>query len=278
MYEFAVLPYLNAVPLVHFLPAVCPGAVLRYGNPREMLPKLTSRGLDAAIIPVVDYFSTPGLEKVRGLGICADGEVQSVLLQCRRPLEQVRTISLDPASKTSNQLARLLLRRHFKVRQEIRFCIEAVESDARVVIGDRALLAEHFAETYDLASEWKSMTGLPFVFAVWVYRADHPQKQRLSEILHAAKDAGCEAIPQLSKLYADRVGLPETRCRRYLTSCLHHSVGPKERRSMQLFRELARSLEDVHIKGIKEEPRKTRGIVRNEREYRGVEPVPAFSR
>lgn len=173
MFRFAVLPYLNAVPLVYFLSAVCPEAELTYGTPREMLPKLTCRRVDAAIVPVVDYLNVSGLDMVDGLGICSDGEVESVLLQCRRPLDEVRTLSLDPASKTSNLLVRLLLRKHFNVRQEIRFFAGAVESDARVVIGDRALLAESFAETYDLASEWKNMSGLPFVFAVWVHWADH---------------------------------------------------------------------------------------------------------
>jgi chorismate dehydratase len=37
------------------------------------------------------------------------------------------------------------------------------------VIGDRALkIRDAFTFKYDLGSGWKDMTGLPFVFAVWV--------------------------------------------------------------------------------------------------------------
>ena len=213
MFRFGVLPYLNAAPLVHFLPEVCSCPELLYCKPREMLPVLAGHEVDAAIVPVVDYLDTPGLEIVDGLGICADGNVESVLLQCKCPLEQIKTVNLDPASKTSNMLIRLLLERHFRVRQEISFCIGSLQADACVVIGDRALRAKPAMKTYDLAAEWKKMTSLPFVFAVWAHWKDHSDSRRLSEILHIAKDTGCKAVIELVKLHANRVGISESRCR-----------------------------------------------------------------
>jgi predicted solute-binding protein len=77
-----------------------------------------------------------------GLGICADGSVESVLLQCQCPLGQVRTINLDPASRTSNLLLTVLLRRHFHVRHNISLGMGAPNADACVMIGDRALCAD----------------------------------------------------------------------------------------------------------------------------------------
>jgi predicted solute-binding protein len=107
---------------------------------------------------------------VPGLGICADGDVTSVLLQCRRPLSQVRVVELDPESRTSNTLVQVLMRDHFRISHSIRYSLCADAADAHVCIGDRALCATRAAETYDLAGEWKKMTGLPFVFAVWAVR------------------------------------------------------------------------------------------------------------
>lgn len=259
MYKFAVLTYVNAVPLVRFLPDMCPNAELIYGTPRETFSELIGGRVDAAIVPVVDYLNTPGLDMADGLGICADGNVESVLLQCKRPLGEVRTINLDPASRTSNLLLAMLLRKHFCVRENISLTVGAADADACVMIGDRALSAEPVLESYDLAGEWKSMTGLPFVFAVWAYRADHPDRRKLSEIVHIAKDTGCDAIAELAKLHAGRLGLTEVRCFHYLTSCIYYDIGPAERNSMQLFRKLSASLMETprHTIKIKEEHAQT---------------------
>jgi chorismate dehydratase len=273
MFRFGVLPYLNAAPLVHFLPEVCSCPELLYCKPREMLAILANHRVDAAIIPVVDYLDTPGLEIVDGLGICADGDVESVLLQCKCPLEQIKTVNLDSASKTSNMLVRLLLKRHFSVRQEISFCIGSPQADACVVIGDRALRAKPVLETYDLAAEWKKMTSLPFVFAVWAHWKGHSDSRRLSEILHVAKDTGCKAIIELAKLHANSVGISAVRCRHYLTSCIRYDLGSAEKKGMQLFGELYKSLNKTHIQNIKEESIKTRRIVRNDRKSQEIEPI-----
>jgi len=273
MFRFGVLPYLNAAPLVHFLPEACSYPELLYCKPQEMFSVLAGRRVDAAIVPVVDYLDTPGLEMVDGLGICADGDVESVLLQCKCPLEQIKTINFDPASKTSNMLVKLLLKQHFRVQQEISFCIGSLQADANVVIGDRALRAKPAMKTYDLAAEWKKMTSLPFVFAVWAHWKDHSDIRRLSGILHAAKNTGCKAVVELAKLNAKRVGITEARCRHYLTSRIRYDLGPAEKSGMQLFRQLYKSLNKIHIENIKEESVKTRRIVRNERKSQEIEPI-----
>lgn len=273
MCKFAVLPYFNAAPLVHFLQEVCPNAELVYHTPRETLSELTGGSVDAAIIPIVDYLDRPELNIVDGLGICADGAVESVLLQCKCPLNYVRTVNLDPASRTSNLLAELLLKKHFRVRQEIYFCDGASGADASVVIGDRALQAKSTVRCYDLAAEWKKMTGLPFVFAAWGHRNDYPDVQRLAEILNAAKNAGLGAIPELSRLHSKKLGLTESRCNHYLTSCIKYDLGSAERRGMLLFWEFCRSLPKLRRRKIKEETLRTRRIGQNERKNRAIEPI-----
>jgi chorismate dehydratase len=210
---------------------------------------------------------------VEGLGICADGAVESVLLQCKCPVDQIRTVNLDPASRTSNLLAELLLKKHFHVRREIYFCDGISGADASVVIGDRALQSGSNEISYDLAAEWKNMTDLPFVFAVWVHQNDHPENQKFIRILHAAKDAGLGSIPELSRLYSKRLGLAESRCNQYLTSCIKYDLGQAEKQGMQLFWELCRSLPKIRRRTIKEEALKTRRIEGDEHKNRAIEPT-----
>ncbi len=241
-YRFCVLPYANALPLVHFMTDVYPPAKLFYRVPRSAVGGLLEGVVDAALIPIVDCFAHPDLVMIPGLGICADGDVTSVLLQCRRPLSQVRVVGLDPESRTSNTLVQVLMRDHFRISHRVEYSLCDDEADACVCIGDRALCAAPAVETYDLAGEWKKMTGLPFVFAVWAVQRSCPDLEEISWILHRVRDRGCHAIGELAQLCAQRLGLPENRCHEYLANRLYYDVGPAECEGMGLFRGLAASL------------------------------------
>jgi len=241
-YRFSILPYANAVPLVHFITEVYPAAELLYRTPHLAAGVLSEGVVDAALIPVADYFCDPNLAMIPGLGICADGDVTSVLLQCRRPLSDVRVIRLDPESRTSNTLVRVLIRDPFRITRPIEYSLAADEADAHVCIGDRAMCATPAMETYDLTGEWKRMTGFPFVFAIWAVRRSCPHIEEISGILHRAKDRGCQSLVELAGLCAQRLGLPENHCYEYLVDRLHYGVGPAEREGMDLFRGLAASL------------------------------------
>lgn len=270
MYRFAVLPYANASPLVHFIPQVHPGAELIYCRPCDTVLELVSGNVDAAIIPIVDYFSTPSLEMINGLGICADGKVESVLLQCRNQLKDVRTINLDHASRTSNLLLKLLAKKYLLLGHDVRFGEDIENPDAEVMIGDRALCAKPAFESYDLAGQWQAMTYLPFVFAVWAYRTGHPDNKRLTQILHTAKQAGCNAIDALSRLCAKRLGIAEKRCYHYLTKCIYYDIGSDEQVGMELFRRLSMDLANEpnrFVKAIKTQNLKDTMNVNAQRQF-----------
>lgn len=241
-YRFCVLPYANALPLVHYVKEAHPPAELIYRTPRSAVMALLEGIAETALIPIVDWFRYPDLEMIPGLGICADGDVTSVLLQCYQPLSQVRVVGLDPESRTSNTLVQVLMRDHFRISHRVEYSLYDDEADARVCIGDRALCAAPAVETYDLAGEWKKMTGLPFVFAVWAVWRLCPDIEEITKILHCAKDRGCQSFVELARFCAQRLGLPENRCREYLADRLHYDVGPAECDGMGLFRELTASL------------------------------------
>jgi len=237
--RFSVLSYANALPLVHFIRESSPGAELSYCSPRHSVTALLDGQVEAALVPVVDFFTHSELLMVPGLGIGADGDVTSVLLRCRRPLREVTTIGLDPESKTSNVLVQVMVREHFRLPHSVHYTHDAAGAEADVCIGDRALCAPSALESYDLAGQWKDMTGLPLVFAVWVVRRSCPHLEDITRILQAAKDRGCQSRRQLAELCSRRLGLPEDRCHDYLTHRLHYDVGPRELEGMNLFRTLA---------------------------------------
>ena len=239
LFRFAILPYANALPLVHCIPQVCPEAELVCRTPRQALDALLTDHVDTALVPLIDHFRNPEVSTVEGLGICADGDVTSVLLQCRRPLREVRTVRPDPESRTSNVLVQILLAEHFHVAPEILSAPEPTAADACVCIGDRALTSSRSLETYDLAGEWKKMTGLPFVFAAWLVRRSCPNIEEITGVLRAAKELGCQSLQLLAQLAAARLNLPEDRCRDYLGRRLHYDLGPRERQAIDLFGSLA---------------------------------------
>jgi chorismate dehydratase len=238
-HSFSVLPYVNALPLVHFLTESSPGAELVYCSPRHAVAALLDKRVDAALIPVVDLYAHPELRMIAGLGIAADGDVTSVLLQCHRPLRMVATIGLDSESKTSNILIRVLARDHFRLSEHVRYTREATEVEANVCIGDRALCASPALESYDLAGAWKTMTGLPFVFAVWAVHQSCRDVVNITRILQTAKQRGCRARRQLARLCSQRLGLTEDRCYDYLVNRLRYGLGLRELEGMTLFRRLS---------------------------------------
>jgi chorismate dehydratase len=243
MVRFGVLPYCNAAPLVHFIRDCCPSAVEVVKRPMEMFCELRNGQVDVALLPVVDFLSKPGWRMIPGLGICADGPVESVRLHARCPLEEVGSIRFSPESRTSNALIRVLLEPSDGAAREIRYTREDGAADAEVVIGDKALCMKRTDYCYDLSEMWKRRTGLPFVFAVWAYRDGLPQVPAIHSILHQVKSQGLANILNIARLHAYRLNQDPAYLEHYLTDCLYYDVGPREMAGMRRFHELVVALE-----------------------------------
>ncbi len=229
---------MNASVLVHYLTEVYHDAEILIGHPSQSYAYLNQDKVDAAILPIVDYFHTKGLQTVNNLGICSRGAVKSVLLSCRKTLDTIQSVRLDPASKTSNILAQILLNQHFKLQQSIRYGLDIEHPDAEVIIADRALHSRIHGQCYDMAEEWYKMTGFGFVFAVWACRKDHPQKDIIAEILQKSKVMGQANISFLSKIYAKKLELTVDFCEQYLTKWIRYEIGSSETEGMKLFQKL----------------------------------------
>lgn len=233
---FAGAPYSNSAPLVDELEATDPRVRVINDHPANLVSDLNTGKADVALIPVVHLFSHPELTMIDSLGIAADGPVQSVLLKCNVPVEQINTVERDPASATSNALAELLLKNHYGRDIEM---VDGGEADAVVVIGDRALCSDPApAGDIDLAEAWKEMTGLPFVFAVWAVRKDFRDIKAVTEIACKAYDAGFRSIEKIAARYAGKLGQSQSFWLRYLGRSIHYKLGERDLEGLEHFREL----------------------------------------
>jgi chorismate dehydratase len=238
MLRFSVVDFLNARPLIWgLLENPPPGVEISRDLPSACADKLASGEADVGLIPSIEYQRIPGLRVVGGLGIAAASEVRSVLLVSRVSREKIRTVSLDPASRTSAVLTRLLLKRRYGLEPEYRD--GRAEADASLVIGDPALKTRLNGHVVlDLAAEWRAFSGHPFVFAFWAVRDGVPEREA-AEIVRASYDAGLRDFPSLVSREAAESGLSEAVVEDYLRHSLHYELDAGDLAGLDLFYQMA---------------------------------------
>jgi chorismate dehydratase len=221
--------YLNSRPLI----CAYDGPVI-FEHPSSLARMLAAGELDVALVPTYEVLRSPVYRLVDEAAISCDGAVFSVILAYRGKLEDIRSVSLDPASLTSAHLVQVLLAEFHGMRPTF-----GETGDARLIIGNQAIEFRLNEETkgdwnvLDLGAEWKKQTGLPFVFAMWAMR---PEVGRdAAEALRNLKDAGVAQIPALVK--SETFATPEIR-RRYLTEHIRFGIGKQGRQAVEKYREL----------------------------------------
>jgi chorismate dehydratase len=246
--RLGAVAYLNARPLVHGL-AADDRFSIRFDLPARCAALLHEGAIDLGLIPSIEYLRQPDYRIVPGIAIASDGPVASVALFSTRPIATVRTIGVDSSSRTSVALLRILCARRFDIApsfitQEPDLTTMVDECDAALVVGDPALVADHEAlglHKIDLGTEWKAMTGLPFVYAFWTGRPGHLQPGDI-EALHAARDGGVRQADAIGRAYypgdEDRGQLAAE----YLRDNIKYHMGERERAGLATFYELASEL------------------------------------
>lgn len=170
--------YLNTKPLIYgFEQGMMSDQIeLSINYPSQVAQRLLSGDLDIGLVPVAVLPQLKEYHIISDYCISCDGPVASVCLFSEVPLNEITDIFLDYQSMTSVALLKILLKEHWKINPKLNEASAGYESKikhttAGLVIGDRALqMQNQFAYTYDLGQSWKELTGLPFVFAVWVSR------------------------------------------------------------------------------------------------------------
>ena len=203
-------------------------------HPPAMVARLLAQGnLDIGLIPSIEVQRIPNLRVMPDMCVAAQHEVRSVLLVSRVPVEQIRRVALDTNSRTSATLIRILLRERWGLDPE--YLHERpdpermlAEADAALLIGDPALRVDR--DRYliiDLAAEWKTLTGLPFVFAVWAVRPE-VEIPDLPFYFKSSLRYGLSSLDILVREAAGEMGLDSAEVRSYLTENLSFFLRQEE--------------------------------------------------
>jgi chorismate dehydratase len=236
--------YLNAKPLIYGLERAR-DLELDLAIPAKLIDGLSDGVYDVALLPAIDYQRMDGLRVVPSGGIGSDGTTLTVRIFSAVPIEQIRTLACDADSHTSVALARILLAERHQCAPEfiVKDSRAMAGCDARLLIGDKVVCEEpeNMPFQLDLGEGWKALTGLPFLFAVWVAR----QGVALGDLparLKQAREQGMQHIDEIIERHAIPRGWPGEVARQYLTRNLQFEVGARQLEAMRLFHSKAAGL------------------------------------
>ena len=143
--------------------------------PSKCAEYLMEDKVDVGLVPVAALIDLPYSEIVANYCIGAINEVKSVVLLSNSDINNITQIYLDYQSRTSVLLVQILAKFYWKVNIIWKNTSEGYEDkklnsdEGLLIIGDRVFdQIDNYKFKYDLAYEWKSFTGLPFVFSAWI--------------------------------------------------------------------------------------------------------------
>ncbi len=197
MAQFRVgcVPYVNARPLVAAFDQPNDFVEVIYEVPSKLPALLDSGEVDAILVSSIELLRRNDLLMVADVGIMSYGPVKSVRLLSKVPLTEIKSLALDQSSMTSNILAQIILAENgvFPICDTVPPDQSNMldSHDACVIIGDNGFKADGTGLVdIDLGEAWTDMTGLPFVWALWLGKKDHRlDAQKLSVSLYLAFEA-----------------------------------------------------------------------------------------
>lgn len=253
-YRVGCVSYLNAKPLIDGLDDEAEVSV-RSDVPARLLSDLENGEVDIALCPVIDYFASDrDLVFVPVGAIGCEGPTLTVRIYSKVPIAQIQTLHADTDSHTSVVLSQVLLSELSGMRPEV-IDYNAREQvaegkidqapEAMLLIGDKVVTGSPLAVQYpyqlDLGEGWHAMTGLPFVFAMWLAKAG-TDLGGLPEKLSARLEANLPQRVLIAERYAKSHGWPLDLAEHYLTDVLRYRVGPRELGAVARFGQLAGEL------------------------------------
>lgn len=251
--RIGVVRFLNTCPLIEGLDK-CADLELVAAVPSQITPMLERGVIDIGLVSSIDFAlsSTPlSIIPVGGIACC--GPTLTVRVFSRIEPERITCLAVDTDSHTSVVLAQVVLNRMYAARPRIvdfdaREGVSAGEAtedpwpESLLLIGDKVVTQSPPAIRYpyqiDLGQAWLEMTGLPFVYAVWMCRRDAEDEPK---ILHAAallerqRLRNRERLDWIITTRAREKGWPDDLARQYLRERLRFECGPEEREALERF-------------------------------------------
>lgn len=238
------MSYLNTKPLLYGFKqtGILNNIDLIEDYPSKIAAMLLNDEIDVGLVPVAVIKNLKKHFIVSDYCIASDNEVASVAIFSNQPLEEITHVLLDYQSRTSVNLTKILFKHFWK--KDIEF-IDASENyineingtTAGLIIGDRALDAiEHFTFQYDLSKAWKSFTGLPFVFAVWV-----ANKNLSEEFIHQFNYANSLGLEKIEEVIQE-LDYKNYDLKKYFNQNISYVLDDEKRKGLEMFLKLMEDL------------------------------------
>ena len=268
--RISIVEFLNTAPLVWgFTDGPLAGKYdLSFAVPSQCAEDLKAGRADVGIIPAIEYQRMENAVVLPGMAIAAKNEVRSILVVSKVPIDQARTFALDTNSRSSVGLVRILCRRHWNIAPEfIDSSPDAEEmlsrADAALMIGDPALRlrlkvdalqakvpegkdccgsgdAEPLVKgvqtlfVYDVAQQWREMTGHSCVLAIWVARRGRVTPE-IAQDFQASREYGLAHIAEIAEGAALKLDLPPRDLERYLSENINFSLDEENLAGLNLY-------------------------------------------
>ncbi len=266
--RISIVQYLNTAPLVWgFTNGPLRGKYdLSFTVPSQCAEELRTGSVDVAIIPAIEYQRIDDLVILPDMAIASKNQVRSLLIIAKKPIEQVKSFALDRSSRSTQALTRILCAEKWKIAPQF---FEAPpdlggmlqQADAALLIGDPALRiavgiekgswpgaegqticqaatlgirSSELLYVYDVVGEWRSLTGLPAVLALWAARRGIATPEVAADFL-ASRDFGLSHIPEICFDAARDLELPQMALESYLRNNIDFSLDAENRRGLELY-------------------------------------------
>jgi chorismate dehydratase len=246
--KISIVNYTNTLP---FKWALKKSGLIQRIDLQEDIPsicaqKLKYRQVDLALVPVALLPELDHYQIESDYCIGTRGAVDSVKLYSNVPLQEIKNITLDYQSKSSITLTKVLCKFYWKLDVEFKegkpgFESQIEEGGANVVIGDRTFkLNGKFKYEYDLGSEWKNFTGLPFVFAAWI-SVEKIDNVFMTEFNATLKRGIDNCVTAIAERESELIISPQ-QALHYLTQNISYEFDPEKKKALSLFLEYIKKL------------------------------------
>ena len=258
-----IVRFLNTTPLVDGLEKL-PQLALTPVVPSRLAGMLRGGEVDLALVSVIDAArsttdATGTLSMLSCGMIGCDGPTLTVRVFSAVPLDQATTLAADTDSHTSIALAQVILKRAygrsvkvvpFDARERVARGGDSPEQrewpETLLMIGDKVVTDSPPAVRYpyqlDLGEEWKKLTGLPFVYAIWMCRSvdveNAAQRERLSVATALLDRQLRHNLTRMDRIILEKASefrWPPDLARKYLGELLRYRVSEREREAVRRF-------------------------------------------
>lgn len=247
--RLGVVSYLNTRPIIRGLD-VQEELELKQAVPSQLLDHVVDGTVDVGMCSSIDYLRSPiPLKLLRVAPLTCNGETLTVRIFSSVPMDEAKRIHCDTDSHTSVALLRILMKEAWKIDPEVADFDAGERSgswpETVMLIGDKVVNGPPSPETHpiqvDLGEAWKSLTGLPFVFALWMTREDACESM-LEHVFHSLRDNLARNLSSIDEYLEEEARLhdwPVDLASRYLDGLIRYQLGPAEIAGLKKFHELA---------------------------------------